>query len=370
MAELLRPLADGLGRRARLARLPRAHPSRRGLRAVRRHAVRAALEPRRQRRQRAPRRGRARDVAGPVAGPRGRGRADHARHQRRPHPDLDRRADARPARPPPRRGLGRPRHRSRDLGRRRLAAGGGAVGGAQRAAPDADRPRARAQRDRPPRARRHAGVRARGGGGARPRGADDRLRAPRRDLQAARPAAQRRRPRARAARRRRPPRAADPGRQGAPEGRRGQAARPAPVRDEVAPRGRPPRRLPRRLRLQARRRDDARLRRLGQRPAPAARGERDERHQVGDQRRAAALRARRLVARGLRRLQRLGDQRRGRPRPRRAGLAPRRGALPARDRRGHPGLLRARRRRAARRRGWRWSGPRCARAGRASGRAG
>ena len=39
--------------------------------------------------------------------------------------------------------------------------------------------------------------------------------------------------------------------------------------------------------------------------------------------------ARRLVARGLRRHQRLGDLRRGRPRPRRAGLAPRRRALPA-----------------------------------------
>ena len=76
--------------------------------------------------------------------------------------------------------------------------------------------------------------------------------------------------------------------------------------------------------FRTRRRDDARLRRLGQRPAAAARGERDERDEVRDQRRPAARGARRLVARGLRRHQRLGDQRRGRPRPRRPGLAPRR----------------------------------------------
>ena len=45
----------------------------------------------------------------------------------------------------------------------------------------------------------------------------------------------------------------------------------------------------------------ARLRRLGQRPAAAARGQRHVRHEVGAQRRPAALRARRLVGRGLRR---------------------------------------------------------------------
>ena len=62
--------------------------------------------------------------------------------------------------------------------------------------------------------------------------------------------------------------------------------------------------------------DRRRLRRLGQRPAPAARGERDERHEVGGERRAQPERARRLVGRGLRRPQRLGDRRRGEPRAR------------------------------------------------------
>jgi starch phosphorylase len=74
--------------------------------------------------------------------------------------------------------------------------------------------------------------------------------------------------------------------------------------------------------------------------APAARGERHQRDEVGGQRRPAARGARRLVARGLRRHQRLGDQRRGRPRPRRAGLAPCRGAVPPARRGGRPDLLR------------------------------
>ena len=70
----------------------------------------------------------------------------------------------------------------------------------------------------------------------------------------------------------------------------------------------------------------SRLRRLGQRPAPAAGGQRHERDEVGDQRGSPARGARRLVAGGLRRYERLGHQRRGRPRPRRPGLAPRRRA--------------------------------------------
>ena len=60
---------------------------------------------------------------------------------------------------------------------------------------------------------------------------------------------QRGRPRGRAARQRGPPGPDDPRRQGASARRRRQAARPAPVRHEVPPRGLPPRRLPRRLRL-------------------------------------------------------------------------------------------------------------------------
>ena len=77
-------------------------------------------------------------------------------------------------------------------------------------------------------------------------------------------------------------------------------------------------------------------------------------------------RARRLVAGGLRRHQRLGDLRRGRQRPRRAGLAPRRRALPAADRRGRADLLRARRPTGCRRRGSTWCATRCARSGRSS----
>ena len=71
-------------------------------RAVRRHAGGAADEPRRQRRQPPPRRGGARDVAAAVARARGGRGADRPRDQRRPRPDLDRDADARAARPPPR----------------------------------------------------------------------------------------------------------------------------------------------------------------------------------------------------------------------------------------------------------------------------
>ena len=117
------------------------------------------------------------------------------------------------------------------------------------AAPGADRARARAQRDRPPRPRRHARVRPGRRRHARPRRADARLRPPRRDLQAARPAAERGRPRDLAARRQRPPGADADRRQGAPEGRRGQAPRPAPVRAQEPAGGRQARRLPRRLRL-------------------------------------------------------------------------------------------------------------------------
>ena len=72
-----------------------------------------------------------------------------------------------------------------------------------------------------------------------------------------------------------------------------------------------------------------RLRRLAQPAAPAAGGQRHQRDEVGVQRRPAAQRARRLVGRGLRRRQRLGDRRRGRPRPPRPGRARRGVAAPA-----------------------------------------
>ncbi len=116
MADVLSGIAGELGVDPwSLVRRGRTRPDEEQ-RAVRRHPVRPPLEPHRQRRQRAPRRGRARDVAGPVAGARHRRRADHARHQRRPHPELDRRVDARAARPPSRRRLGGPRGRSCDVG--------------------------------------------------------------------------------------------------------------------------------------------------------------------------------------------------------------------------------------------------------------
>ncbi len=81
---------------------PRSHPARRRRRAVRRQPVRAAHEPRRERRQPTPRRGRARHVERPVARPCGCGRADRPRHQRRPPADVARRADAVAARSSPR----------------------------------------------------------------------------------------------------------------------------------------------------------------------------------------------------------------------------------------------------------------------------
>ena len=73
----------------------------------------------------------------------GRRRADHPRDQRRAHPDLARPADARAARPPPRRGLAGPRDRPRDVGAGRRHPRRGAVGRPQRAARRADRLRAR-----------------------------------------------------------------------------------------------------------------------------------------------------------------------------------------------------------------------------------
>ncbi len=70
------------------------------------------------------------------------------------------------------------------------------------------------------------------------------------------------------------------------------------------------RRVPRELRPLRRGADRRRVRRVDQRAAPAARGERDERDEVGGERRPQPQRARRLVGRGLRRRERLGDRRR------------------------------------------------------------
>ena len=116
-------------------------------------------------------------------------------------------------------------------------------------------------------------------------------------------------------------------RQGAPGRRRRQASPaahlPARARSEV----RRPHRLRRRLRPARRALPRAGLRRLDEQPAQAARGQRHERHEGGDQRHAAHVDRRRLVGRGLHRRQRLADRGPGRPeRSRRAGLGRRAGA--------------------------------------------
>ena len=82
-------------------------------------------------------------------------------------------------------------------------------------------------------------------------------------------------------------------------------------------------------------------RRLAQQPAPAARGVRHLGHEGGPERRPEHQRPRRLVGRGLRRRQRLGDRRsRHEPRRGRPGLGRCAGPLsPARGR-PHPALLR------------------------------
>ena len=74
-------------------------------------------------------------------------------------------------------------------------------------------------------------------------------------------------------------------------------------------------RVPRRLRPRDRRRPGAGLRRVAEPAAAAAGGQRDQRDEVGDQRRAPAERAGRVVGRGLRRRERLGAARRRRRRP-------------------------------------------------------
>ena len=84
-------------------------------------------------------------------------------------------------------------------------------------------------------------------------------------------------------------------------------------RRALDPAVRRPRRVRRRLRSARRALPRAGLRRLAEHPAQAARGERHERHEGGDQRRAAPEHRRRLVGRRLHRQQRLADRRRRRP---------------------------------------------------------
>ena len=179
--------ADEMGLGVDGARPDGAHEPRRPERAVRRHPVRAAHQPRGQRRERPPRRGRALHVERAVAGALGGGRADHVGDERRAPAHLGRRPDPPPARPPSRRGVGGARDRPGHVGGPGRDLRRGAVGRAVATAVGAHQPRARAQRPRAPGPRRHARLRPRGRA-LRPGRADDRVRAPRRDVQAHRPA--------------------------------------------------------------------------------------------------------------------------------------------------------------------------------------
>ena len=174
--------------------------------------------------------------------------------------------------------------------------------------------------------------------------ADDRLRAAFHRLQAARADLHGRR---------------SPGRHPQPAGARGAARvrgqgasgrrrRQASPAADLSPRARPEirraDRLRRGLRPARRALPGAGLRRLDEQPAQAARGQRHERHEGGDQRHAAHVDRRRLVGRGLYRRQRLADRRAGRSeRSRRAGLGRRPGALRADRAAARARLLRPRR---------------------------
>ena len=321
------------GRGGRGDRPARPHAPRRPPRAVRRDAVRAAHEPCRERRQPPPRRGRARDVARPLAGPRAGRRADPPRHERRALPDVDRRADARgcSTATSPRTGSSarptrRPGRPVDDIPDDELWA----VRNEQRAAfveyvrekstPD------RLGRDEP---RSYAEAAAKAFdpealtiGFARRLATYKRLYLLVRDADRALRMLS-----------------------GEPPVQLVLAGKAHPRDDEG-------KRMVQHLfshkwasdagarvvylddyDLSSAARHGARLRRVAQPPAPAAGGERHERHEVGRQRRPAAQRARRLVGRGVRREQRLGAARLRGPRPRRPG-PPRRGRAAAAARRG------------------------------------
>ena len=154
------------------------------------------------------------------------------------------------------------------------------------------------------------------------RSAHDRIRPPAGHLQAIGSARARARPLAGAARERASG-AVPVRRQGPPKRRWGQAARPAPLRAQARRRGGRPRGLPRGLRPVFRRDARSRVRRVGEPATSPSGGQWHQRHEVGAQRWPAALGARRVVGRGLRRHQRLGDRWHGRLRPGCTGLAPR-----------------------------------------------
>ena len=149
--------------------------------------------------------------------------------------------------------------------------------------------------------------------------------------------------------RRRASRAGGARRQGPPARRGGQAGAAGAVPAEGGAGGGRAGDLPRRLRPGHGGAPGAGLRRVGEPAAAAARGQRHERHEVGDERRAAAERAGRLVGRGRGPRAWLVAAGRHRGRSRRPGCARCRRALsPARGR-GGARLLRARRGRPPRR---------------------
>ena len=102
---------------SRLVATSRVHPDA-APRGRRDDAVRPADRSLDQRSEPSSRRGGPRDVAPRVRRPAGRRRTDRSRHEWRPRPDLDRRADARAARPSPRARLVAASRRRGDLGSR------------------------------------------------------------------------------------------------------------------------------------------------------------------------------------------------------------------------------------------------------------
>ena len=107
----------------------------------------------------------------------------------------------------------------------------------------------------------------------------------------------------------RPPRAVRLRRQGPSRRRRRQASPAARLQARARSAVRRPHRLRRRLRSARRPLPGPGLRRLAEQPAQAARSQRHQRHEGGDQRHAAPLDRRRLVGRRLHRRQRLADRR-------------------------------------------------------------
>ena len=234
------------------------------------------------------------------------------------------RAVPRALRPLPRRGLGPARERPADVGAPSRRSRTPSSGHARCAA----RERliayvAAEERARPPAARRADRVRPRRGDDARRRRADARLRAPARALQARLPAHVRSRARDARCSRGEPPVQLIVAGKAHPSDEEGKNA----LRDVFALKrrsrdGREPDRRPRGLRPVRGARARRGLRRLGQPAAAADGGERDERDEDDVQRRAPAQRARRVVGRGVRRVERLGDRR---PRGRRSRRLPTRG---------------------------------------------